>query len=139
MATATFKFVPNPVLAGIGASDFGGRTVSYYGQVVFSAATDTYASGGMLPLTGFAMKNMGPYADRVPLYTYIESSAGQGWTYQWNQVTGKLMIFTAAGTGTTSPGEATNGTALNALNNGGTNGGTVFSDTVLYNICFPRV
>ena len=53
MATATIKFNPNPVLAGTGSSDFGGRTVSFYGSVTFSAATDTYATGGLSPLANF--------------------------------------------------------------------------------------
>ena len=132
MATATFKFVPNPVLAGFG--DAGQRTVTYFGSITFSAAGDTYATGGILPLAGFAYKNLGPYADRTPLFSYINSSAGASWFYLWNQSTGKLQIFaSAAGSGTTAQGELTNGTALNAATP------NIFTDTVLFNTQFPRI
>ncbi len=132
MATATFKFIPNPTLAGFG--DCGERTVSYFGSITFSAAADTYATGGILPATGFAFKNLGPFADRTPLFTYINSSVGASWFYLWNQSTGKLQIFaSAAGSGTTSQPELTGGTALNvAVPN-------IFTDTVLFNATFPRV
>ena len=139
MATATFKFVPNNQLAGFG--DAGQRTIAYFGSIVFSAATDTYASGGILPLAGFALKNLGPYADRSPLFIFINSTSGQSWFYLWNQATGKLMIFAggAAANNTFSQSEATGGTALNGLTNSGTGGGTVATDTVLFNVTFPRV
>lgn len=132
MAVATFKFVPNPVLGGFG--DAGERTVTYFGSITFSAAGDTYATGGILPLAGFAYKNLGPYADRTPLFSYINSSNGASWFYLWNQATGKLQIFaSAAGSGTTAQGELTNGTALNAATP------NIFTDVVLFNTQFPRV
>jgi hypothetical protein len=132
MAVATFKFVPNPSLGGFG--DIGQRTVAYYGSVAFSAAGDTYATGGILPAAGFAFKNLGPYADRTPLFNYINSTNGASWFYLWNQTTGKLQIFaSAAGSGTTSQGELTNGTALNAAVP------NIFTDIVLFNATFPRI
>src|SRR6266446_9886104 len=121
MATATFKFVPNPSLGGFG--DKAQRSVTYYGTIVFSAAADTYLTGGLLPLTGFALKNLGPYADRTALFNYVTSTAGLAFFYLWNKSTGKPQIFASpAGNGTSAQGEATTGTALSALtpNGGGT-------------------
>lgn len=138
MAVATFKFVPNPTLGGFG--DAGQRSISYYGSITFSAAGDTYATGGLLPLAGFAFKNLGPYADRTPLFNYVNSTAGQSWFYLWNQSTGKLQIFAggAAADNAHSQSEA-NAVALNALLNSGSGGGSVATDTVLFNVTFPRV
>lgn len=130
MATATIKFVPNPVLGGFG--DAGERTVTFFGSITFSAATDTYATGGLLPLAGFAPKNLGPYADRTPLFSYVSSVAGQPWSYMWNPSTGKLQIFGGGGSGTTALTELTNGTALNATTP------TISTDSVLFNMTFPR-
>jgi hypothetical protein len=131
MATATFKFNISPILGGFG--DAGERTITYYGNITFSAAADTYPTGGMLPLAGFALKNLGPYADRTPLFNYVSSTNGASWFYLWNQTTGKLMIFaSAAGSGTTSQAELTNGTALNVASP------NIFTDIVLFNCTFPR-
>lgn len=131
MATATFKFVPNNKLAGFG--DAGERTITYYGSIVFSAATDTYATGGLLPLAGFTPINLGPYADRTPLFTYISSTAGQAWSYLWNPGTGKLQIFGGGGSATNALQEVTNGTALNATTP------TISTDVVLFNMTLPRL
>lgn len=131
MATATFKFNPNTTLGGFG--DAGERTVTFYGSITFSAATDTYATGGLLPFAGFALKNLGPYADRTPLFAYISSTIGQPWSYLYNVSTGKLQIYGGGGSGTTALTEVTNGTALNGTTP------TISTDNVLFNVTFPRV
>lgn len=130
MATATFKFVPSPVLSGPG--DVDQASVVYFGSITFSGAGDTYATGGLLPLAGFGLANLGPYADRTPLVIYIESLAGSGWWYLFNTATGKLKIISAAGTGTAAPTEVTNGTALNAATP------NIFTDVVAFEARFPR-
>jgi hypothetical protein len=131
MATATFKFnTTNKSPQGDVTQD----CVTYYGTVTFSASGDTYATGGLLPLTGFAMANLGPYANRTPLYVDFQSTAGSGWWYQWNYGTGKLQIFGggASGAATTSNIEFSNATALS----GGTP--SIFADTVNFKIVFPK-
>jgi hypothetical protein len=131
MATATFKFVPaNPPF---GPGDVDQHTVVYLGTITFSAAGDTYATGGLLPLAGFGLPNLGPYADRAPIVIYIESLAASGWWYLFNTATGKLKIISAAGTGTAAPTEVTNGTALNAATP------NIFTDVVAFEARFQRV
>lgn len=131
MPTATFKFVRNTKLGGVG--DKRQRTLAFYGTITFSAATDTYATGGILPLAGGALKDLGPYGDRVPLVLTLDSQAGSGWQYQWNQATGKLQIFSgnSSGSGTTASAELTNGTALNA----GTP--SIATDVIVFEVVFP--
>ena len=132
MATATMKFTPNPnILPGKGTVDQA--TVAYYGSITFSAAADTYASGGLLPSTGNALINLGPYADRVPLIIDMFSQAGSGLQYMWNVATGKLQIFGGGGSGTAAPSEITNGTALNAITP------NAFTDVIKFVAVFPRI
>lgn len=130
MATATMKFNPNPAL-GTGKGSVDQETVAYYGTVTFSAATDTYATGGLLPLAGFAPLNLGPYGDRVPLIFDLVSQAGSGFQYMWNQSTGKMQIF-AGGGSATAPAELTNATALNASTP------SIFADVINFIAVFPR-
>lgn len=131
MATATLKFTPNPnLLQGKGTVDQA--TVAYYGTVTFSAATDTYLTGGLLPLTGFALLNLGPYADRPPIIIDLFSQAGSGFQYMWNVATGKLQIFAGGGSGTAAPSEVTTATALNATTP------SIFADVVNFVAVFPR-
>jgi len=111
MATATFEFnINNRVPLG----EKNQKTVRYYGTITFSAAADVYATGGLLPTTGFDLKHLGPYGDRVPLIVLIKSANASGFDYEWNQSTGKLEILSNAGSGTAAPTEITNGTALSA-------------------------
>ena len=130
MATATIKFVPN---IRVNLGDSSQDAVSFYGTITFSAAADTYATGGLLPLAGFAPKNLGPYGDRPPLDVIMYSVAGTGWVYQWNFSTGKLQIFSggASGAATTAQVELTNGTALNATTP------QVFTDVVNFRYVVP--
>lgn len=131
MAVATLKFVPsNKVVLGDVTQDL----VTYFGTITFSAAADTYATGGIAPLTGFALKNLGPYGDRAPLEVRVYSQAGQGWKYIWNSATGKLMIFSggASGANTTADIELTNATALNGTTP------TVSTDVVAFTAAFPQ-
>jgi len=93
-------------------SDTTGETARYYGTITFSAAGDTYATGGLLPLTNFALKNLGPYADRTPVAVYIESQIASGLSYYYNANTGKLQIFGGGGSGTAGLTEITNTTPL---------------------------
>jgi len=131
MATATFKFVPNTKLA---AADFTGRTVTYYGTITFSAVGDVYLTGGIAPLAGFGLPNLGPYGDRTPLKVYVESQAGSGFEYKWNASTNKLQVFSGTGAGATSSAtELTNNTALNATTP------TISTDTINFEATFPRV
>ena len=130
MATATLKFVPANIIS-LGAID--GELVRYYGTITFSAAADTYLTGGLLPLAGFDLKSLGPFADRTPLWINVYSRAGSGWNYQWNNAAGKLKIFaTAAGNGTSADQEATTATALSAF------APNVFTDDIIFEAVFPR-
>jgi hypothetical protein len=132
MATATMKFVPNPrLLTGKGTIDQA--TVAYYGTVTFSAAADTYATGGLLPAAGNALINLGPYGDRTPLIIDMFSQGGSGFQYMWNVSTGKLQIFAGGGSGTAAASEVTNGTALNAATP------NIFTDVIAFVAVFPRV
>lgn len=131
MATATVKFnITTLQPTSVGSIDQ--ETVTFSGTVTFSAATDTYLTGGLLPLTGFALKNLGPYADRTPLAVYVGSQAGSGWGYEYNAGTGKLQIIAGGGSGTAAPGELTSGTALNAATP------NIFTDVVNFQAIFPR-
>ena len=92
MATATVSYkITTQQPTSLGSVDQ--ETVTYSGTVTFSAATDTYLTGGLLASTGNAVLNLGPYADRVPLAAYIESQAGSGYNYAYNSGTKKLMII----------------------------------------------
>ncbi|MBA0086797.1 MAG: hypothetical protein HRJ53_17590 [Acidobacteria bacterium Pan2503] len=130
MPTATIKINPSGAIPPPGSIDQD--TVAYFGSITFSAATDTYATGGLLALTGFGLINLGPYSDRTPITFWIESLNGSGIWYAWNIATSKLKLLTAAGTGTAGVTEITNGTALNAVTP------NVFTDTVAYEVRFPR-
>lgn len=131
MATATVKFIANPnLLQGKGSVDQS--TVAYYGSVAFSAATDTYLTGGLLALAGFALSNLGPYADRTPIIIDLFTQAGSGFQYMYNVATSKLQIFGGGGSGTTAPSEITSATALNATTP------SIFADVVNFVAVFPR-
>ena|SRR5277367_3417738 len=133
MATATFKFNNNTAINS-GLGDSTQHAVTFYGTITFSAATDTYLTGGLLPLAGFAPKNLGPYGDRVPLKIYVESQSGSGFEYKWNQATGQLQVFSGTGAGATSSAtELTTGTALNATTP------TISTDVINFEATFPRV
>lgn len=131
MATATMKFVPNPNLV-TGKGSIDQETVAFYGSISFSAGTDTYATGGLLPLAGSALINLGPYADRPPLIIDMFSQAGSGFQYMWNIGTGKLQIFAGGGSGTAAASELTNATALNAATP------NIFADVINFVAVFPR-
>lgn len=131
MPTATCKFTANPQI-GSGKGSPDAMTVTYFGSITFSAATDTYATGGLSPLAGFALANLGPYADRQPLITSIFSQAGSGYQYEYNIATGKLQIFAGGGSGTAAPSEITNGTALNAATP------NIFTEVINFSAVFPR-
>jgi hypothetical protein len=132
MATATVKYnITTQQPTSVGSVDQ--ETVTYSGTVTFSAATDTYASGGLLALTGFALLNLGPYADRAPLAMNIESILGSGYGYEYNQTSKKLQIIAGGGSGTAAPVELTNGTALNAATP------NIFTDSVKFQAIFPRI
>jgi len=127
MATATCKFVVSPIVT---LGDITQELVTYYGTITFSAAADTYASGGLLALAGFGLLNLGPYADRTPLDQNIVGS-GQ-LEYRWIPASAKLQIFAGGGSGTTGLTEVTNGTALNAVTP------NIFTDTISFRFAFPR-
>jgi hypothetical protein len=131
MPTATIKFNPSPALT-TGKGTIDQETVAYYGTISFSAATDTYLTGGLLPLAGFALLNLGPYADRTPLIIDLVSQSGSGFQYMYNVSTGKVQIFAGGGSGTAAPSEVTTATALNATTP------SIFADTVNFVAVFPR-
>jgi hypothetical protein len=132
MATATVKWnITTQQPTSLGSIDQ--ETVTFSGTVTFSAAADTYATGGLLPAAGFALKNLGPYADRAPLAWTVASQAGSGWEYEYNVSTGKLMIIAGGGSGTAATVELTNGTALNAATP------NIFTDVVKFQMVFPRI
>src|SRR5215472_3590809 len=127
MATATCKFSVSPIVT---LGDITQELVTYYGTITFSAAADTYASGGLLAGTGFTLAGLGPYADRTPLDQNIVGSGSL--EYRWISSSTKLQIFAGGGSGTTGLTEITNGTALNAVTP------NVFTDTVTFRMAFPR-
>jgi hypothetical protein len=128
MATATFKFNAS---AKSPLGDVSQDVVTYYGSITFSAATDTYVTGGLLALANFAAINLGPYADRTPLFVDVQSQAGSGLQYFYNFSTKKLQIFAGGGSGTTGPTEVTNGTALNGTTP------QIFTDVVGFQFIVP--
>lgn len=109
MATATVKYNLNSAVPG---GEKKAKTISYYGTISVSAASDTYATSGLAALTGFALKNLGPFADRIPLEMRIFSLAGTGVSYNYVNSSGLLLIRGGGGSGTAAPVEITNGTAL---------------------------
>lgn len=129
MATATVKF---NISSKVPLGDAGQKTVRYFGSLSFSAAADTYATGGLLPTSGFALKNLGPYGDRTPLMILFQSSSG--FNYQWDSTNGKLKVFSgnSSGSGTTAEPEITNGTALNATTP------AISTDVITFEAVFPR-
>jgi hypothetical protein len=132
MATATVKYViTTGQPTSYGSTDE--ETVTFSGTVVFSAAADTYATGGLLALAGFALANLGPYSDRTPLAVYIESAAASGYGYYYNVATKKIQIIAGGGSGVAAPVELTNNTALNAATP------NIFTDVVKFQAVFPRV
>jgi hypothetical protein len=101
--------------------------------VAFSSPTDTYATGGLAALTGFAFINFGPFGNRAPLQVDIFTMAGSGISYQWNTATNKLMILSGtAASATAGSTEITNGTALNATTP------AISTDVVNFRIVFPQ-
>lgn len=133
MATATFKFNPSTTLDT--SSTVDQRTVTYYGTITFSAATDTYLTGGLLATTGFALLNLGPYGDRTPLEVRVFATDGSGWQFSYNISAGKLVIFSgaAAADGTNAAVPLTTGTALNATTP------ALSTATVSFAARFPRI
>jgi hypothetical protein len=129
LATATVKYIANPALT---LGDTAQETVIYFGTISFSAATDTYLTGGLLGATGFAVSNLGPYADRAPIYFDVNTQAGSGWEYEYNVATKKLMIIAGGGSGTAAAIELTTATALNAATP------NIFTDVVAFRAVFPR-
>jgi hypothetical protein len=131
MAAATLKFILSPKLTPPFGSKLDNMLV-LTGTITFSAAGDTYTTGGIAPLTGFALTNLAPYGNRTALAIYVQSSNGSGWNYQYNITSNKLQLFaSAAGSGTAADGEATNGTALNGFSP------NVFTDTVTFIAFLP--
>jgi hypothetical protein len=130
MATATVKYSLTTRPMPFGSQDQ--QTVTYFGSVAFSAAGDTYATGGLAALAGFDLKNLGPYADRTPLSVFIFSQAGSGWEYEFNVATKKLMIIAGGGSTTAAAVELANATALNAAVP------NIFTDVVAFEFVFPR-
>lgn len=129
MAVATFKFVPQ---GNVVLGEDSGDCVRFYGVIAFSAAADTYATGGLLALAGFDAKSLGPYADRVPLIVVVQSLRGSGYQYLYNTSTKKLMIIAGGGSGTAAPVELTNTTALNAATP------NIFTDVIAFELIFPK-
>jgi len=129
MATATFKFnVKSNIFIGEDSQD----VIRYFGTVTFSAAADTYATGGLLAAAGSDAKSLGPYSDRDPILMVITSLRGSGFEYQYNTSTKKLMIIAGGGSGTAAPVELTNGTALNVATP------NIFTDVVGFELTFPK-
>lgn len=129
MAVATFRFVPK---SSIVLGEDSGDCVRFFGSVTFSAAADTYATGGLSPLAGFDAKSLGPYADRDPLIAIVQSLRGSGYEYFYNTSTKKLMIIAGGGSGTAAPVELTNATALNAATP------NIFTDVLAFELVFPK-
>jgi hypothetical protein len=129
MPTATFKFnISNKVPIGEDTQD----CLRYFGTITFSAAADTYATGGLLALAGFAALNLGPYSDRTPLLVIIQSLLGSGYQYLYNPTTKKLMIIAGGGSATAAPVELANAQPLNtAVPN-------IFTDSVVFELTFPK-
>lgn len=129
MAVATFKFNPK---SNVVLGEDSGDCIRYFGTITFSAAADTYATGGMSPVAAFDAKSLGPYADRDPILVVIQSLRGSGYEYFYNTATKKLMIIAGGGSGTAAPVELTNGTALNAATP------NIFTDVLAFELVFPK-
>jgi hypothetical protein len=130
MATATVKYIVTTRPTSWGSVDQ--ETVTFMGTIAFSAAADTYATGGLLALSGFAALNLGPYSDRNPLFVDIQSQAGSGLQYYYNVATKKLMILGGGGSNTAAPVEIAAGTLLNATTP------QIFTDVVAFQFFFQR-
>jgi hypothetical protein len=130
MATATVKYNITSRPTSWGSVDQ--ETVTFMGTVTFSAAGDTYATGGLLALSGFALLNLGPYSDRNPLFVDIQSQSGSGLQYLYNVATKKLQIFAGGGSGTVAVGEVSNTTPLNGTTP------QIFTDVVAFQAFFQR-
>ncbi len=129
MPAATFKFnIKGNVPIGVDDQDI----LTYFGTVTFSAAGDTYSTGGMLALAGAAALNLGPYADRTPIFVEVVSLSGSGYQYLYNAATKKLMVIAGGGSGTAAPVELTNNTALNAATP------NIFTDVIAFMMVFPK-
>jgi len=112
MATATCKLaVLNPP-----QYDIGSTVINYWFTLTFSAATDTYATGGIT----CDLTQAGNIANStsLPLLVWVQSTTAQGASHQsyfqycqgTTQKNGLLQIFTAGA-------EKTNGQAMNAGDN----------------------
>lgn len=113
MATATVIYTINPSLP---LGEMMQHTVRFYGTATFSAAGDTYATGGLAAKTGSAFKNIGaPYSDRTPVFVKVWSASGSGFLYEYVVSSGFLKIF---GGGSSGGGTVTSVINLAAGNNG---------------------
>src|SRR5512146_1074320 len=131
MATATATFSVNT--ASLTAVDNTQKIQHVYGTVSFSAATDTYATGGVV--ASFASSAEIIKSDQPPVWVRIWSQPAVGspntfiYLYTFNPgstlANGKLQVW--LGVGASSP-EYGNGSAL-------TNPG---ADTILYEAAFIR-
>lgn len=131
MAVATYTLTQSARLEPLGSKDQ--KTLTFWGSITFSAAADTYATGGVSPLATTVLKALGPYANTAPLAVTLHSARGTGFQYQFDTSTNKILIFSgaAAADGTTGAVQLTNGTALNATTP------TISTDVVRYEIVFP--
>ena len=121
MATATLS-VPETIVSN-------DQKLQYvYGVVKISAATDTYATGGLaLNSVLLSIADIQSSTGK-PLQVWITSVNGSGYTYQWNQSTGKMQIFQCAASGSPNS-EYGNGTALT----------NPFADVINFEAIYQRV
>lgn len=122
MATATLS-----VASPLSLVDNDQKAQFIYGQIKISAATDTYATGGLALNAVLAALPDVQSSTGKPLMVWITTAAGTGYQYVWNQSSGKMQIFqNASGAGQFA--EYGNGSALT----------NPFADTILFEAIYQR-
>lgn len=106
-------------------SDQTQRRVIQWGKFTFTASPATYTTGGFVPTYPVQINTSTPQS---PIMVYVESVKGSGYTYLWNQTTGKVQIFTGAAAQSAAT-ELTSGAAIPAA---------VSSDTIQYEAHFLK-
>lgn len=125
MATGTITPTVDPT-----KTDVTERHELYFGSLAFSAATDTYASGGVV--LSFADPEI--KSSQVPIHVDIKGKTGHIYAYVPGTTIadGKVMIFVSANSTTAALTEFGNGTAFNAAS-------APASDTITFKARFRKI
>ena len=99
------------------------KTLVYFGTFAFSAAGDTYATGGLAAATNKGFASLGPYGDRTPISVRVWSKTGSGLNYLYDITNSKLKVFGGGSSG--------NGTVTSTISLAAGNAGTAAFPVVL--------